>query len=82
MYDDKGVIFGELSLMYAHPRTATVKSRVDSVVWSLDRKTYRYILKKVSSKSAQEIMNFFSVTPVFLLLPSHQRSPLTSLVGQ
>jgi alpha-tubulin suppressor-like RCC1 family protein len=39
----RGAIFGELALLYEQPRTATVKSKVDSVVWSLDRKAYRFI---------------------------------------
>ena len=33
--------FGELALMYNEPRAATVRANVDSVVWAVDRKTFR-----------------------------------------
>lgn len=39
-----GVSFGELSLMYGKPRTATVTCVVDGWLWCLERKAFRGIL--------------------------------------
>ena len=37
----RGDSFGELSLMYNSPRCATVAATQDSIVWVLDRETFR-----------------------------------------
>ncbi|KAJ3807394.1 cyclic nucleotide-binding-like protein [Lentinula aff. lateritia] len=39
-----GTSFGELALMYGHPRAATVLSRTPAVLWALDRITFRTII--------------------------------------
>ena len=39
-----GVSFGELSLMYGKPRTATVTCVVDGWLWCIERKAFRGIL--------------------------------------
>ena len=36
-----GNCFGEVSLLYSCPRSATVAATQDSVVWVLDRPTFR-----------------------------------------
>lgn len=38
----RGDVFGEISLMYDCPRSATVAATVDSLVWVLERDTFRY----------------------------------------
>jgi CRP-like cAMP-binding protein len=38
---ERGDCFGEISLMYDSPRSATVAATVDAVVWVLDRSVFR-----------------------------------------
>ena len=42
--NQSGVSFGELSLMYGKPRTATVTCVVGGWLWGLERKAFRGIL--------------------------------------
>ncbi|OQV11623.1 cAMP-dependent protein kinase type II regulatory subunit [Hypsibius exemplaris] len=42
-YINKGS-FGELALMYAQPRAATVTARTDGQLWQLDRETFKRII--------------------------------------
>lgn len=44
-----GQCFGELALLYASPRTASVKAVRDSVVWVFDRDNFKHILMKSSA---------------------------------
>ena len=40
---EAGDCFGELSLLYTTPRSATVAATLDSVVWVLERDTFRWV---------------------------------------
>ncbi len=46
--------FGELALLYKCPRAATVRATVPSVVWKLDRDTFRFTLASNSEKQRQK----------------------------
>ena len=41
---ESGAGFGELALMYHAPRAATVRATEKSVVWQLNRDTFKFIL--------------------------------------
>jgi len=51
-----GASFGELALVYNSPRAATVRADADSVVWSLNRMTFRTILANASSLQGDKIV--------------------------
>ena len=43
--------FGELALMYSKPRAASVTAMTDGALWEIDRRSFREILKKSSTKN-------------------------------
>lgn len=50
-----GDVFGEISLIYTQPRTATVCATKNSAVWVLDRKTFRnYVAELGREKEERE----------------------------
>lgn len=44
---NRGDCFGEISLMYSSPRSATVAATQDSTVWVLERDTFRLAIHLV-----------------------------------
>lgn len=47
---NKGEIFGELALLYNAPRAATIISKGNSILFSLDRNTFNHIVKDAACK--------------------------------
>lgn len=50
-----GQSFGELALMYNHSRAATVRALEDSVVWVIDRVSFRALLVKEVDRTADHL---------------------------
>ena len=49
-----GDYFGELGLLYNTPRAASIKAKVDSIVWALDRETFNNIIKDSWKKKREK----------------------------
>mmetsp|Transcript_1565 Transcript_1565/g.2857 ORF Transcript_1565/g.2857 Transcript_1565/m.2857 type:complete len:791 (+) Transcript_1565:53-2425(+) len=73
-----GSSFGELALMYNAPRAATVRADTDSVVWSLERQTFRTILANASNMQSDRIVESLKKVELLKTLPN---SKLTTLAG-
>ena len=43
----EGSTFGELALMYNTPRAASIVASSDSVLWAMDRETFRTVILQV-----------------------------------
>lgn len=71
-----GESFGELALIHDTPRTATVKSIINSSFWTLDRQTFRKILEDLNVKNYQENKTFIDSVPLFSILTEHQKECL------
>lgn len=52
-----GTSFGELSLMYGQPRSCTIRTKVDAVVFSLDRRSFKRYLIQANQAQANVRLN-------------------------
>ena len=71
---EPGSSFGELALMYGHPRAASVVAIQDSTLWSLDRITFRTIILKAAHRRRTLYEHFLSGVPLLTSLSATERS--------
>ncbi|KZS97534.1 camp-dependent protein kinase regulatory subunit [Sistotremastrum niveocremeum HHB9708] len=75
--------FGELALMYGHPRAATVLSTEPCVLWRLDRITFRTIILKAAHRRRTMYEHFLSTVPLLQALLPEERSKIAdSLISR
>ena len=72
-----GGSFGELALMYNAPRAATVTATSDSVVWALDRVTFRRILMENTNKKRRLYESFLEEVPILMSLEAYERHKIS-----
>lgn len=61
---ERGDCFGEISLMFDFPRSATVAATTDAVVWVLTKETTRRHLKEVQRTEDQQSELFLNSVPI------------------
>jgi len=71
-----GTSFGDLALMYGHPRAATVLTIEPSTLWSLDRITYRTIILKAAHRRRTMYEQFLSSVTLLSSLDAQERSKI------
>jgi cAMP-dependent protein kinase regulator len=71
-----GSSFGELALMYGHPRAATVQAVEPSTLWSLDRITFRTIILTAAHKRRTMYEQFLTQVPLLVSLQPSERSKI------
>ena len=71
-----GSCFGELALLYGHARAATVQAMEPSVVWALDRITFRTIVLKIAHRRRTMYEHFLSTVPLLSSLEPVERSKI------
>ena len=76
-----GGSFGELALMYNAPRAATVTAALDSVLWSVDRKTFRSVVIKSRQERAKYYENFLKSVPLLEKMTASERSQLADALS-
>ena len=54
---DSGTSFGELSLMYNQPRSCTIRTKTDAIVFSLDRRSFKRYLIQANQAAADNRLN-------------------------
>ncbi|KAL0582007.1 hypothetical protein V5O48_000065 [Marasmius crinis-equi] len=72
----EGNSFGELALMYGHPRAATVLSIEPSTLWALDRITFRTIILKAAHRRRTMYEHFLSTVPLLGSLEGAEKSKI------
>lgn len=60
----QGGSFGELALMYNTPRAATVKAAQDSVLWAVDRVTFRRSITNNTFRKRKLYESFLKTVPI------------------
>ncbi|VVT53455.1 uncharacterized protein SAPINGB_P003582 [Magnusiomyces paraingens] len=76
-----GASFGELALMYNAPRAATVTALEDSVLWALDRVTFRRILLDKTASKRKMYGEFLKDVPILSTLDTYQLSKLADALS-
>jgi cAMP-dependent protein kinase regulator len=71
-----GDSFGELALMYGHPRAATVLSIETCTLWRLDRITFRTIILKAAHRRRTMYEHFLGTVPLLSSLLPEERSKI------
>jgi len=69
----KGGSFGELALLYFAPRAATVKAKVKSVVWVIDRQNFKSVLAKTGDDFAKEHVKYLENNELFSCLKEDEK---------
>ncbi|KAK4047951.1 hypothetical protein OIO90_005989 [Microbotryomycetes sp. JL221] len=77
-----GGSFGELALMYNAPRAATVVATSRSVLWALDRVTFRSILMEHTSRKRKMYEAFLAEVPILTSLNDRERSKIADALEE
>jgi cAMP-dependent protein kinase regulator len=78
-----GTSFGDLALMYGHPRAASVVAVESSTLWCLDRITFRTIILNAAHRRRTMYEQFLSTVTLLSSLSSTERSKIAdALVSQ
>lgn len=77
-----GACFGELALMYNSPRMATVTAMADSVVWVVDRYTFRRIVTGMTQHKLSDHVAFLARVELLAPLASFEREKLAEALEE
>lgn len=78
----KGTMFGELALMYNSPRAATVRANQDSVVWMIDRFTFRRIVTGLSVQKFDVYVKFLKNVQLLVPLADYERKKIAEALEE
>lgn len=76
-----GTSFGELALMYGHPRAATVLAIEPCMLWRVDRITFRTIILKAAHRRRTMYEHFLSTVPLLSSLEPEERSKIADALA-
>jgi serine/threonine protein kinase/CRP-like cAMP-binding protein len=73
----KGVIFGDLALMYNSPRAATIRALSDCTLWTLEKRFFRQAMVTSSSNQTVQLSQFLGKLKLFETLSMESLSQLS-----
>ena len=77
-----GDYFGELSLLYHNPRRGTIKAVTDTKLYSLNRNTYKKILRKANEDKIAKKINIFRKVPILEALTDEELEKLDDITKE
>jgi cGMP-dependent protein kinase len=78
----EGSMFGVLALLHNEPRSATVEALSDSVVWKLDRFTYRRVVAEISNDELKRLEGVVGSVPLFAPLSWTERKKIAEAMEE
>lgn len=72
----RGDVFGEVALMFNCPRSATVAATQNSVVWVLERDTFRQYVREVHETESGQLELFLNSVPILASLSRDEKLTL------
>lgn len=79
---ERGESFGELALMYNVARSATVTAAEDSVVWSVDRFTFRRIAQNLGETRLKQYIEFMHRVHLLSALAEYEREKIAEALEE
>ncbi len=67
-----GDFFGELALLYNTPRAASIISDTGSILWSLDRETFNFIIRDSARKKREKYESFLKSVEILSSLDDYE----------
>lgn len=74
--------FGELALLHNTPRNATIITTATSILWAVDRFTFRRVLKNISTDKLKSYEKFLAAVPLLAPLSSTERSKIAEALDE
>ena len=77
-----GDYFGELSLLYHTPRRGTIRAITDAKLYTLNRSTYKLILRKANEEKTEKIINALKGVKILSMLEEEELQKLESFTKE
>jgi CRP-like cAMP-binding protein len=74
----KGESFGELALLHGAPRSGTVKTKTNCLLWCLERRNFRKVMDHINLINFEENMKFINSIPILTNIDNDLKSVLAS----